>query len=574
MRSLSWTSAALFCLGSAFSGSEANAQSVVINEFLYDEIGVDANEFVELYNATTQPVDISGWMLESRDAGGLNSQFLVPNATVLPAGGFYVFGSATVANVNQIVGVNDIWENDNEALLLCDGNLQVIDSLVTEAFRGIEVIGEFAEGEGIWGEVFSDPAIPTSLQRSRDGLDTNDNRDFILLPITPGASNNLPVITGIRQRFDSLSVGQSVPGWGGTHATPKVIDPTVASANNPTAIPASGQGGNAAVFWDPTPGSRGNTSMLLSQGETNDVLIECNVYFDAANEPIGERESWSLGVQGSSDSNGATPDPFQYWSVIDNGNTGVAWVYQSTEQGAVLFLVDHNNGGWGLDPSTLPFVHAAIPIRPGLNDGWRRLRLQVIGNRVVGMFGGLPGCRGGTIVSFTLAQTGLGSVYVSYAEDLTNDATRRPFTCDDLVLNIGTAGGLHTFGTASLNSVSTSPNISINQFPAMGSPNFAIVVTGMKPNGIGQLYISLNALPIPLDLSTLGGQPGAFVYMLPDQAAGCGAGLGGVDVKPAPIPCEALLRDARFYMQVLELDPSLPFTVPIATSKAVLLTVG
>jgi hypothetical protein len=350
MRSLSWTSAALFCLGSAFSGPDANAQSVVINEFLYDEIGVDANEFVELYNATTQAVDISGWMLESRDAGGLNSQFLVPNATVLPAGGFYVFGSATVANVNQIVGVNDIWENDNEALLLCDSNLQVIDSLVTEAFRGIEVIGEFAEGEGIWGEVFSDPAIPTSLQRSRDGLDTNDNRDFILLPITPGASNNLPVITGIRQRFDSLTVGQSVPGWGGTHATPKVIDPTVANANNPTAIPASGQGGNAAVFWDPTPGSRGNTSMLLSQGETNDVLIECNVYFDATNEPIGERESWSLGVQGSSDSNGATPDPFQYWSIIDNGNTGVAWVYQSTEQGAVLFLVDHNNGASILRP--------------------------------------------------------------------------------------------------------------------------------------------------------------------------------------------------------------------------------
>jgi hypothetical protein len=574
MRKFQWTTAALACVGAALAGAELRGQDVVINEYLYDELGTDTRELVELYNRSATPVDLSGWRLEALDASAQRSLFVVPPSTVLAPGAHYVFGSASVPNVDQVVGTTDIWENDNEALVLRDAGGQVVDSLVTEAFRGIDVIGIYARGEGIWGEHVSDPASPTSLQRARDGYNTDDNSDFVLRPWTPGASNDVPVITGLRERFDGFSVGQDLPGWGGSRMRPKIIDPTVADANNPTAIPASGQRGNAAVFWDSTPGSRGNTCMLLSQGETSDVLIECSVYFDAANEPIGEREAWTLGVQGTSDSASASPDPFQYWMLTENGNTGVAWIYQSTEQGAVLFLVDHNNGGWGLDPLTLPFVHAAIPIRPGFNDGWQRLRLQIIGNRVVGMFGGLPGCRGGTIVSFTIARPTLGSVYVSYAEDLTNDATRRPFTCDDLLINIGTAGGLHTFGTASANSVPSEPRLDVNQFPALGSPNFALVVSGLKPNGIGQLYISTSTLPVPIDLGLFGGQAGAFVYMLPDQAASCNANASGIDVKPAPIPCEALLRDARFYLQVLEVDASLPFTLPIATSRGVLMTVG
>ena len=37
---------------------------VVINEFAYDDAGVDDKEFVELWNRTNAPVDISGWVLQ------------------------------------------------------------------------------------------------------------------------------------------------------------------------------------------------------------------------------------------------------------------------------------------------------------------------------------------------------------------------------------------------------------------------------------------------------------------------------------------------------------------------------
>lgn len=58
---------------------------VVINEFAYDDTGTDDVEFVELYNAGTTPVDISGWILQSRDqlSGDNNPGYATPAGTVL-----------------------------------------------------------------------------------------------------------------------------------------------------------------------------------------------------------------------------------------------------------------------------------------------------------------------------------------------------------------------------------------------------------------------------------------------------------------------------------------------------------
>ena len=50
----------------------ASAQ-VVINEFSYDDSGADDREFVELYNAGANPVDISGWRLDANDENAPNA---------------------------------------------------------------------------------------------------------------------------------------------------------------------------------------------------------------------------------------------------------------------------------------------------------------------------------------------------------------------------------------------------------------------------------------------------------------------------------------------------------------------
>ena len=65
---------------------------VVINEFSYDDSGLDDREFVELYNPTASSVDISGWLLDAEDAVSTNPTYLIPgtagsSTTVIAPGG-------------------------------------------------------------------------------------------------------------------------------------------------------------------------------------------------------------------------------------------------------------------------------------------------------------------------------------------------------------------------------------------------------------------------------------------------------------------------------------------------------
>jgi hypothetical protein len=56
----------------AFLPQGPSTAPVVINEFSYDDDGVDDYEYIELWNRTGAPVDISGWTLqgEEGDVGG------------------------------------------------------------------------------------------------------------------------------------------------------------------------------------------------------------------------------------------------------------------------------------------------------------------------------------------------------------------------------------------------------------------------------------------------------------------------------------------------------------------------
>jgi len=67
------------------SAAEADIPSVIINEIHYDpDVKTELVEFVELYNAGTTDVDISGWYFSD----GISFQF--PDDAILPAGGYVV----------------------------------------------------------------------------------------------------------------------------------------------------------------------------------------------------------------------------------------------------------------------------------------------------------------------------------------------------------------------------------------------------------------------------------------------------------------------------------------------------
>ena len=103
---------------------------VVINEFSYDDQGTDDREFVELYNGSASAVDISNWTLESVDDTGLavGSPHVIPPATMLAAGDWYVIGSGLVPNVDLVVN-DGFLENDKEAIVLKDAGSQIVDAV-------------------------------------------------------------------------------------------------------------------------------------------------------------------------------------------------------------------------------------------------------------------------------------------------------------------------------------------------------------------------------------------------------------------------------------------------------------
>ncbi|MDO8582706.1 MAG: lamin tail domain-containing protein, partial [bacterium] len=127
---------------------------VILNEFLFDADGVDAgNEFVELYNATDQAVDLTGWSLQvqSGAAGTIKKKNFDDGLSIAANGCFlawlgsppadarpqFVWSSGTLNNTAATIyvsGGTDAVQSDSDA--------QVVDSISYVA----ETIPGFAAG--------------------------------------------------------------------------------------------------------------------------------------------------------------------------------------------------------------------------------------------------------------------------------------------------------------------------------------------------------------------------------------------------------------------------------------------
>lgn len=552
-------------------------QGVVINEVSYDDTGTDDREFVELYNPTGKDVDISGWVLEATDTAtpDNNADYTIPANTTLKAGKYYVLGAATVPNVNQVVGTTNLWENSQEALTLKDKDGNIVDTLVYEVNKGwVAAKMGLLEGEGVWGNSFSTDGSLSSLSRLRDGYDSQNNRDFVLRPSTPGATNDLPSGPYL-DTFDARTVETALPDFGAAFEKPFVIDPTKASLHNPNVIAASPQGKLAAVFWDSAGG--GNTCMLLRNSSCI-VTVEAWVYFDAKLEATGEREVWSLGVQGSSGPFFNFPDPSGAAGFHANGNTGVCWTFEVTDSAATLYLVDHNDGGrkagalWA--PKTDRTVLGKIVLKAGTDDGWKRLRLEVNGNNVTGFFGGTYGGTDGTKLTGTLAAPAEGDVWVGYREFLANNATARPFTCDRLtVIPSTSSGSIVNFGTVKATTKGT-PRIGTNGCAILGNGSFRLTGGGLVPASNPSLMIIGIPQNPPIDLGAVGGQNSSFLYVAPLLIFGNVSDANGDTAVPLPIANDTALKNVQVSVQILDIDTALTVPLPFGNSGGMTFTIG
>ncbi len=581
---------------------------VVINEFSYDDTGTDTHEFIELYNRSGAPVDISGWVVDCGDSPTTcqttctpgcsettnnNGDFTIPGlplsgTTILAAGDYYVIGMPAVPNVDQAAGAVTL-ENDEEWIVLKDGAAAIVDAVSVEVnLQNLCFPAAHLEGPGIYGNnVMTEVGQQLSVSRVPSGFDSNNNgRDFGLLPWTPGASNDsLANALPISETFDAGIVGSSTTLLRGSFVTPRVIDPTLADANNPNAIAASPQGGNALICWDPTGG--GNAGILLSQ-PTDRIDVEGYVYLDAvphAVAAITQFETWTLGAQGTTDSFGNHPDPAGFLAAngitgLAHPNTGIGWTYlhHTTVAGvttAILYLVDYNDGG------TDNIVLGSVAITAGGNDGWQRLRLRVNGSKVDGWLGGPLGTTEGVHLTGTASQPRAGTAYFQYRELVSNNATTRPLTIDGLTVRAAEAGVDPSVPPVPCaGSGACAPTIAWSGGDAsLSAPGpFAVGLSRALAPASAILLIS-TATAGPFDLATILPPASASCYLLqsflfvkfPVTTAGPGPCAGTASVVFPNLV--GAFPGGTVYLQYAVVDPAGPLGIPVAMSDGLVVTV-
>lgn len=433
----------LLVVGSCLATLISSHGQVVINEFQYDDAtATDDREFIELFNKSATPIDISGWSVASNDNLGPNTGFTIPAGTILQPGAFWVIGSNNVLNVNQVIPANSL-ENDNESLELYDNNGVLKDAVAYETNAGL-TMSTFATiasevGPGYWSNHNTSDGgsgsalIPfTSVGRFVDGRDTNNNgRDFGLRPATPG-STNAPggIITQYNApNVDALADGARVGGLSGSFVHARVITPGVVSAANPNPIPEPRGGTKAIVAWDESGGGNAVASDAVFGGGGR---FDIQVYLDTNNLPpsrnnvgtpfTGSEETFYGIGGGDALSNLADVGGKVYANSTSkgiNGITGVAWYYEKVAGGLSekLFLVDTGDGGEsnsgraGYDWTVL----AAIDLS-STESGWFNLSLSILPD------GTGTAAFNDQLFTFTTTPNLVGSFHVDYREN-TQDGT-------------------------------------------------------------------------------------------------------------------------------------------------------
>lgn len=456
--------ATLLCLSLTWQAAAQVIPPIVINEIVEDEQDFessdvpDTREFVELYNPTNQPVNISGWTLNVSDlAGSAPISDAFPLNSIIPASGYFVIGAASVPNVNFTPTSGELWGNGKSIYELKNPDGGLVDAVALETFRGDELaqatqdqLNQIAAGQtagsnprgGWWGQNESNnaiaPNVPLSIGRYLNGRDSNVNgRDFGILPLTPGASNNLPQnASHTVPDVNASAVGTLLSTqYYGSFKLPRVIAPGTASAFNPKAIAPSPQTGNAIVAWDETGGGNAvysreyvnkfdlyayiDTAALNSASATTAIQSEASVYGIGTTDVFfGTPNSTGLSTLASS----------------ANGSTGFGWLIERLENfngsapttKTTLQLIDFADGGDGVAAAGDWSIIQSIDLSAA-QPGWHRLSVAYTPGT-----GAVEAKFGDQTFNFSTASNQVGNFYVGYRETLpgTGGTVARPPTFD------------------------------------------------------------------------------------------------------------------------------------------------
>ncbi|HMH23903.1 MAG TPA: choice-of-anchor J domain-containing protein [Puia sp.] len=153
------------------------------------------NDFIELYNNESVPVNLTGWSVQYTSAAGHGTWGVTALSGTVPAKSFYLIQEAagtTQGGGTAPLPTPDLVPSSPLALALGAGKVIVSNSVVAQTGdnpSGATVIDKVGYGAGATGFETAEAGTPdntTSVQRKVDGVDNNNNStDFIIAAPIP-----------------------------------------------------------------------------------------------------------------------------------------------------------------------------------------------------------------------------------------------------------------------------------------------------------------------------------------------------------------------------------------------------
>jgi hypothetical protein len=133
----------------------ATASHVVISEVLPGITGASTNEFVELYNPTNSNIDVTGWRLSRKTAGGVESDLVTdfPAKTINAHGYLLVAHTDYTGSVAEDITYSANSFATNNTILLYDSSDVVVDKVGMGSATDVE------------GTAKTNPSSPASIER-------------------------------------------------------------------------------------------------------------------------------------------------------------------------------------------------------------------------------------------------------------------------------------------------------------------------------------------------------------------------------------------------------------------------
>ncbi len=245
------------------TAATGSATSVVISEFRTRGPSGAEDEFVEIYNPTSNPVDISGWIISgSNSSGTVQNRATIPAATLLRSGQYYLIAhNSYTGTVSPNLRYGTSISNDGGIALL-NSTGDIVDEV------GMDQNSFYQEGTPL------SPLSGTSngsYERRNGGtsdscVDTDDNAsDFI--------GSNSGTLHNYSSPLSLCGTARPAPGASTTLITGDTPDPSTINGNVSVSVRVSG-GATTPTGKVSISGANTNCTITLNASGTGSCSVK------------------------------------------------------------------------------------------------------------------------------------------------------------------------------------------------------------------------------------------------------------------------------------------------------------